>query len=110
MICVFFFVSVYSTTSRNNASISNFGGGFRWQKVKSKHFLTVKKKNREKQKKKINGKTRIFLLNIFTKSVENAKICKYLKILPLRNLNFGIFRPLKHKPPFSPTIRNYILG
>ncbi|KAF0688711.1 Uncharacterized protein FWK35_00038182 [Aphis craccivora] len=25
----FFFVSVYSITSRNNASISNFGGGFR---------------------------------------------------------------------------------
>ncbi|KAF0765782.1 Uncharacterized protein FWK35_00010521 [Aphis craccivora] len=32
---------------------------------------------------------------------------KYLKIF---NLNSGIFRPLKHKPPFSPTIRNYILG
>ncbi|KAF0761925.1 Uncharacterized protein FWK35_00036562 [Aphis craccivora] len=30
-VCVFFFVSVYSITSRNNASISNFGGGFRWQ-------------------------------------------------------------------------------
>ncbi|KAF0771354.1 Uncharacterized protein FWK35_00005716 [Aphis craccivora] len=29
MMCVF--VSVYSITSRNNASISNFGGGFRWQ-------------------------------------------------------------------------------
>ncbi|KAF0768821.1 Uncharacterized protein FWK35_00009265 [Aphis craccivora] len=35
MMCVFFclfvifFVSVYSITSRNNASISNFGGGFR---------------------------------------------------------------------------------
>ncbi|KAF0768750.1 Uncharacterized protein FWK35_00003141 [Aphis craccivora] len=29
--CVFFFlcVSVYSITSRNNAPISNFGGGFR---------------------------------------------------------------------------------
>ncbi|KAF0766387.1 Uncharacterized protein FWK35_00004203, partial [Aphis craccivora] len=26
------------------------------------------------------------------------------------NLNSGIFRPLKHKPPFSPIIRNYILG
>ncbi|KAF0712412.1 Uncharacterized protein FWK35_00030873 [Aphis craccivora] len=28
MMCVFFFVSVYDITSRNNASISNFGGGF----------------------------------------------------------------------------------
>ncbi|KAF0771464.1 Uncharacterized protein FWK35_00004590 [Aphis craccivora] len=29
MMCVFFCVSVYSITSRNNAPISNFGGGFR---------------------------------------------------------------------------------
>ncbi|KAF0707544.1 Uncharacterized protein FWK35_00025936 [Aphis craccivora] len=29
MMCVFFFASVYSITSRNNAPISNFGGGFR---------------------------------------------------------------------------------
>ncbi|KAF0768409.1 Uncharacterized protein FWK35_00039379 [Aphis craccivora] len=34
MMCVFFFfffvfVSVYSITSRNNAPISNYGGGFR---------------------------------------------------------------------------------
>ncbi|KAF0693917.1 hypothetical protein FWK35_00035771 [Aphis craccivora] len=28
-VCVFFFVSMYSITSRNNAPISNFGGGFR---------------------------------------------------------------------------------
>ncbi|KAF0771123.1 hypothetical protein FWK35_00011891 [Aphis craccivora] len=26
--CVFFFVFVYTRTFRNNASISNFGGGF----------------------------------------------------------------------------------
>ncbi|KAF0773554.1 Uncharacterized protein FWK35_00001141 [Aphis craccivora] len=44
-----FFVSVYSITSRNNAPISNFGGGFRcksehpWciMEIKSKHFTTV---------------------------------------------------------------------
>ncbi|KAF0759900.1 Uncharacterized protein FWK35_00027610 [Aphis craccivora] len=30
MMCVFFFfVSVYSITSRNNTPISNYGGGFR---------------------------------------------------------------------------------
>ncbi|KAF0760618.1 Uncharacterized protein FWK35_00025775 [Aphis craccivora] len=54
-------------TSRNNASISNFGGGFRWKteyhwciiQVKSKHLPTVLKKNREKQKKN-DGKTGIF--------------------------------------------------
>ncbi|KAE9534050.1 hypothetical protein AGLY_008786 [Aphis glycines] len=33
---------------------------------------------------------------------------RYLKILP--NLPFGVFRPLKHKPPVSPTTGNYILG
>ncbi|KAE9537454.1 hypothetical protein AGLY_006477 [Aphis glycines] len=31
MMGVFFFLSVYSITSRNNTSISNFGGGFLWQ-------------------------------------------------------------------------------
>ncbi|KAF0761760.1 Uncharacterized protein FWK35_00011636 [Aphis craccivora] len=61
MMCVFVFfcVSVYSITSRNNAPISNFGGGFRWKseylwciiKIKSKHFPTVFKKI-EKNKKK----------------------------------------------------------
>ncbi|KAF0771986.1 Uncharacterized protein FWK35_00000292 [Aphis craccivora] len=56
MMCVFFFASMYSITSRNNDSISNYGGGFRCKseypwwilEVKSKHF----QKNREKQKKK----------------------------------------------------------
>ncbi|KAF0754730.1 Uncharacterized protein FWK35_00025103 [Aphis craccivora] len=34
MMCVFFFfVSVYSITSRNNALISNYGGGFRCKLV-----------------------------------------------------------------------------
>jgi hypothetical protein len=59
-------VSVYSITSRNNASISNFGGGFRWQseypwciiEVKSKHFPTVFKKI-EKNKKKVTEKREI---------------------------------------------------
>ncbi|KAF0715959.1 Uncharacterized protein FWK35_00033452 [Aphis craccivora] len=48
MMCIFF-LSGYSITSRNNAPISNFGGGFRFKsehpwciiKVKSKHFPTV---------------------------------------------------------------------
>ncbi|KAF0756921.1 Uncharacterized protein FWK35_00014603 [Aphis craccivora] len=33
--CVFFFVSVYTRTYQNNASISNFGGGFRYQNESS---------------------------------------------------------------------------
>ena len=92
MMCVFF-VSVYSINSRNNASISNFGGGFRWQSgypcciidVKSKHFSTVFKKI-EKNKKKSDRNTGIFTQNQFsTKSIFlygcNSKTnhCKYLK-------------------------------
>ncbi|KAF0747391.1 Uncharacterized protein FWK35_00021890 [Aphis craccivora] len=62
-VCVFFFVfvcvSVY-IISRNNAPISNYGGGFRckseypWRiiEVKSKHFPTVFKKI-EKNKNKM---------------------------------------------------------
>ncbi|KAE9537424.1 hypothetical protein AGLY_006447 [Aphis glycines] len=45
----FVFVSVYSITSRNNASISNFKGGFRWKKVKSLHFPTAFKKIEKKK-------------------------------------------------------------
>ncbi|KAF0749428.1 Uncharacterized protein FWK35_00020768 [Aphis craccivora] len=56
---MFFFcvcVSVYSITSRNNASILNFGDGFRWKseypwyiiEIKSKHFPTVLKKIKKK--------------------------------------------------------------
>ncbi|KAF0765773.1 facilitated trehalose transporter Tret1 [Aphis craccivora] len=55
MMYVFFFVSVYSITSRNNAPISNFGGVF---------------KKIEKNKKKNDGKTGIFTQNQFsTKSI-----------------------------------------
>ncbi|KAF0761588.1 Uncharacterized protein FWK35_00007207 [Aphis craccivora] len=59
MMCIFCVcVQQYSITSRNNISISNFGGGFRWQseypfciiEVKSKFFPQFKNK-REKQKK-----------------------------------------------------------
>ncbi|KAF0751364.1 Uncharacterized protein FWK35_00018790 [Aphis craccivora] len=101
-----------SITSRNNAPISNFGGIFRCKReypwciiieVKSKYFPTVYKKN-EKNQKKFNEKQeflrktsfrpkrffymrKAFIVQIFTKSVENAKICnksrRYLKILPV---------------------------
>ncbi|KAF0766972.1 Uncharacterized protein FWK35_00019262 [Aphis craccivora] len=51
-------------TSRNNASISNFGDGFRWQneypwsiiEVKSKHSPTVFKKIEKNKKKKMMEK------------------------------------------------------
>ncbi|KAF0762114.1 Uncharacterized protein FWK35_00008430 [Aphis craccivora] len=97
--CFFFcfvFVPVYSETSRNNAPISNLGGGFRWKseypwwmiEVKSKHFPTVFRKI-EKNKKKNDGKTGIFMQNQFlTKRFFlyscNSKNnnCKYLKFSP----------------------------
>ncbi|KAF0770712.1 Uncharacterized protein FWK35_00004737, partial [Aphis craccivora] len=97
MMCVFFCVSVYSKTSRNNTQISNSGGGFRCKseypwciiEVKNKHFRTVFKKLEKNKKKKKMTEKREFLrktIQIFTKSVENAKICnisrRYLKILP----------------------------
>ncbi|KAF0752427.1 Uncharacterized protein FWK35_00034117, partial [Aphis craccivora] len=61
---VCFFCVCVSITSRNNAQISNFGGGFRCKseypwciiiEVKSKHFPTVFKKI-EKNKKKMTKK------------------------------------------------------
>ncbi|KAF0764916.1 Uncharacterized protein FWK35_00010243, partial [Aphis craccivora] len=82
---------------RNNASISNFGGGSRWQSecpwciidVKSKHFCTVIKKI-EKNKKKSDEKTGIFTQNQFSTKSNflygfNSKTnhCnKYFKISP----------------------------
>ncbi|KAF0752535.1 Uncharacterized protein FWK35_00021861 [Aphis craccivora] len=56
MMCVFFFVSVYSITSRNNAPISNFGG-----EVKRKNFPTVLKKIEKNKKKKKMTEKREFL-------------------------------------------------
>ncbi|KAF0757360.1 Uncharacterized protein FWK35_00010349, partial [Aphis craccivora] len=64
-------------TSRNNAPISNYGGGFRCKSEYPWCILEVKKltfsnsfqKNREKQKKN-DGKTGIFTQNQFsTKSI-----------------------------------------
>ncbi|KAF0750985.1 Uncharacterized protein FWK35_00032077 [Aphis craccivora] len=57
-VCVFFFfVSVYSITSRNNTPISNFGGGFRckieypWCIIKVKNiFQQFSKKSRKTKK------------------------------------------------------------
>ncbi|KAF0768090.1 Uncharacterized protein FWK35_00000696, partial [Aphis craccivora] len=71
--CFFFSVSVYSITSRNNAPISNFGGGFRCKseypwciiEVKSKYFPTVFKKI-EKNKKKMTQKREFLRKNRFS--------------------------------------------
>ncbi|KAF0767027.1 Uncharacterized protein FWK35_00003957, partial [Aphis craccivora] len=53
MMCVFFFffVSVYSITSRNNAPISNFGGGFRCKSEYPWCIIEFSKKSRKTKKK-----------------------------------------------------------
>ncbi|KAE9536588.1 hypothetical protein AGLY_006990 [Aphis glycines] len=96
MLYVFFLCVCVSITSRNNASISNFGDGFRWKseypwciiEVKSKHLPTDFKKI-EKNKKKITEKreflrktsfrpNRFFLYGCNSKNNH----CKYLKFSP----------------------------
>ncbi|KAF0716914.1 YqaJ domain-containing protein, partial [Aphis craccivora] len=67
------------------------------------HFYEICQNHENFQHEKFNTK-----FSIIFPSIEVAtEIFKFLKI----NLNFGIFRPLKHKPPFSPTtgicINNY---
>ncbi|KAF0763381.1 hypothetical protein FWK35_00031499, partial [Aphis craccivora] len=86
--CVFFFcVSVYTRTCRNNARISNFGGGFRF--VIESSWCIGFQKRREKPKKKNDGKTEIFTQNQFLiKTIFlygcNSKTnhCKNLKFSP----------------------------
>ncbi|KAF0760749.1 Uncharacterized protein FWK35_00008307 [Aphis craccivora] len=128
-------------TSRNNASISNFEGGFRWQSEYPWCIIKVKilKKNQEKQKKVTEKReflrktsfrqNRIFHMVVTQKLItfkflrnltKTRKFARqnttlkfsinkfYLKTTEIfnfseKNLNFGVFRPLKHKPPFSPT-------
>ncbi|KAF0768585.1 Uncharacterized protein FWK35_00009601, partial [Aphis craccivora] len=98
-VCVFFFVSVYTRTYRNNASISNFGGGFRWKNKSywcigefSKASAKIKKKLRKNGNfyaKPVFDHIDFFIIwfvdknilddqkfKFFTKSVKNAKICK----------------------------------
>ncbi|KAE9528891.1 hypothetical protein AGLY_012466 [Aphis glycines] len=65
--------------------------------LSAQHFLSILQK-----KKKILKKVENFLSY---SNIENIWLTMIIK-----NLNFGVFRPLKHKPPFSPTTGNYILG
>ncbi|KAF0720870.1 Uncharacterized protein FWK35_00033690, partial [Aphis craccivora] len=80
-ILYFFFVSVYSRTCRNNARISNFGGGFRFV-IESSWCIG----KFQKRFKKNDGKMGIFTQNQFsTKTIFlygcNSKTnhCKNLK-------------------------------
>ncbi|KAF0711401.1 Uncharacterized protein FWK35_00036947 [Aphis craccivora] len=81
MMCVFFFVfvSVYSITSRNNAPISNYGGGFRckseypWCIIEfSKKLKKTKKKMTEKReflRKTSFRPNRIFFMVVIQKLI-----------------------------------------
>ncbi|KAE9533969.1 hypothetical protein AGLY_008705 [Aphis glycines] len=75
--CVFFvFIYVYSITYRNNASISNFRGGFRWQSeyplcIIESHFYEICQNHENLQVKKFNIK---FFINFPSHSYrENSK-------------------------------------
>ncbi|KAF0759490.1 Uncharacterized protein FWK35_00009212 [Aphis craccivora] len=89
------FFCVYSITSRNNASISNFGSGFRLQneylwciiEVKSKHFLTVLKKIEKKQKRVTEKREFFFTQNQFsTKSIFYMVVIQ--KVITVNTYNF----------------------
>ncbi|KAF0767781.1 Uncharacterized protein FWK35_00019365 [Aphis craccivora] len=114
MMCVcFFFVSVYSITSRNNTQISNFEGDFRCKseypwciiEVKSKYFPTVFKKiEKNKKKKKNDGKTGIFTQNQFSTKTIFLRDCysktnhyKYLKFSPNGPYEFSNFYEICRK-------------
>ncbi|KAE9529728.1 hypothetical protein AGLY_011824 [Aphis glycines] len=58
------FTMMYHNYSRNNASISNFGGGFRWKSEYSWCIIEFSKKSRKT--KKNYGKTGIFTQNQFS--------------------------------------------
>ncbi|KAF0770725.1 Uncharacterized protein FWK35_00003902 [Aphis craccivora] len=82
MMCVFFFfffVSVYSITSRNNAPISKYGGGFRckseypWCIIEVKIFKKIEKKKmtekREFLRKTSFRPNRIFFMVVIQKLI-----------------------------------------
>ncbi|KAE9545064.1 hypothetical protein AGLY_000607 [Aphis glycines] len=87
------FTMMYKT-SRNNASISNFRGGFRWKseypcciiEVKSKHFPTVFKKI-EKNKKKMTEK-REFLRKTSFRQNRIFYFALTQKLIDVNTLNF----------------------
>ncbi|KAF0749802.1 Uncharacterized protein FWK35_00016103 [Aphis craccivora] len=88
----FIVVLIYNITSQNNASISNFGGSFRWKseypwcilEAKSKHFPTVFKKIEKKkmtEKREFIRKTNNFRPNRFFYMVTIEIFFKFLRNL-----------------------------
>ncbi|KAE9525552.1 hypothetical protein AGLY_014079 [Aphis glycines] len=122
-------------TSRNNASISNFGGGFRWKSEYPWCIIEVKMTEKQEFLHKTSFRlNRFFYMVVIQKLITFLISYSYsdLKIIRInrhnffllvfevqiltkirqnheyflaynnykKNLNFGVFRPLKHKPPF----------
>ncbi|KAF0729225.1 Uncharacterized protein FWK35_00025519, partial [Aphis craccivora] len=93
-------VCVCIITKRNNDSISNFEGGFRWQ---NEYPWCIIEKN--KKKKKSDGKTGIFTQNQFSTKLIFLYGCnsktnhsKYLKFSPYVPYEFISHRYLKISP------------
>ncbi|KAF0753628.1 Uncharacterized protein FWK35_00008046 [Aphis craccivora] len=76
MMCVFFFVSVYSITSRNNALISNIGGVFK--KIPDKRKFLHKTSFRPNQFKFLIST--IFLPNVYVIRKKKRKTKNYMNI------------------------------
>ncbi|KAF0768761.1 Uncharacterized protein FWK35_00000390, partial [Aphis craccivora] len=93
MMCVFFFVSVYSITSRNNAPISNYGGGYRskseypWCIIEVKIFKKIEKNKKKMTEKRELLRKTSFRPNRFFLWFVDKKILDDQKFKFLRNLS-----------------------
>ncbi|KAF0771993.1 Uncharacterized protein FWK35_00000285 [Aphis craccivora] len=101
MMYVFFFVSLYSITSRNNAPISNYGGGFRckseysWCIIETtecfdffeKFFLKIHRHNFFSLAFEIQILTKIRQKQEYLQIIFISR--RYLKILPV--IEIGVF-------------------
>ncbi|KAE9526479.1 hypothetical protein AGLY_013127 [Aphis glycines] len=82
MMCVFFFVSVYSITSRNNAPISNYGGGFC-----CKIFKKIEKNKKEMTEKRQFLRKTSFRPNRFFFMVVIQELIDTIEIFNFSNSN-----------------------
>ncbi|KAF0761938.1 Uncharacterized protein FWK35_00008337 [Aphis craccivora] len=108
MMCVFLSI-LYSITSRNNASVSNFGSGFRWQSeypwciIEFKFFEICRKRENSKRNDddlssndfkylqlKFSIFLKILLLYIFRKLTFNLTIEQKKNTIKNKNFNFPI--------------------
>lgn len=87
---VFLCVCKYSIISRNNASISNFGGGFRWQNKYPWCILKVKRKNfQNKRWRKTSFRPKSIVLYGCNSKTNH---CKYLKFSKYFDIFWATYR------------------